>query len=100
MARFRPAMDFSKVGSFGKCILVGMRWPILFLPLCLILVNLVRKEYEIWMIIYMYHCIMYVQAKMVLGLSSATKAEELDSEDIHKKFISKLALVISLTLTN
>ena len=48
----------------------------------------------------MYHCIMYVQAKMVLGLSSATKAEELDSEDIHKKFISKLALVISLTLTN
>ena len=37
---------------------------------------------------------MYVQAKMVLGLSSATKAEELDSEDIHKKFISKLALVI------
>ena len=43
---------------------------------------------------------MYVQAKMVLGLSSATKAEELDSEDIHKKFISKLALVISLTLTN
>ena len=46
------------------------------------------------MIIY-YTSIMYVQAKMVLGLSSATKAEELDSEDIHKKFISKLALVIS-----
>ena len=53
-----------------------------------------RQKYEIWMIIY-YTSIMYVQAKMVLGLSSATKAEELDSEDIHKKFISKLALVIS-----
>ena len=64
-----------------------MRWPIL--------ANIIfgRQKYEIWMIIY-YTSIMYVQAKMVLGLSSATKAEELDSEDIHKKFISKLALVI------
>ena len=64
-----------------------MRWPML--------VNIIfgRQKYEIWMIIY-YTSIMYVQAKMVLGLSSATKAEELDSEDIHKKFISKLALVI------
>ena len=100
MARFRPAMDFSKVGSFLRSVLcgkggnkdnqkvgcAGQSWPIL----CIF----GRQKYEIWMIIY-YTSIMYVQAKMVLGLSSATKAEELDSEDIHKKFISKLALVIS-----
>ena len=36
----------------------------------------------------------YVQAKMVIGLSSSTKAEELDQEEIHQKFVKKLALVI------
>ena len=93
MARFRPAMDFSKVGSFLRSVLcgkggnkdnqkAGQYWPILFLG--------DKNMKSGWS----FTSIMYVQAKMVLGLSSATKAEELDSEDIHKKFISKLALVI------
>ena len=31
---------------------------------------------------------------MVIGISSSTKAEELDHEELHQKFVKKLALVI------
>ena len=31
---------------------------------------------------------------MVMGLSSSVKAEELDPEELHDKFVKKLALVM------
>ena len=37
-----------------------------------------------------------LQAKIILGLSSSLKTEELQSEEIHEKFIQKLAMVLKL----
>lgn len=38
------------------------------------------------------------QAKMVIGLPSGAKAEELDHEEIHEKFVKKLAQVTKFDL--
>lgn len=37
-----------------------------------------------------------LQAKIVLGLSSSLKTEELQSEEIHEKFVQQLARVLKL----
>ena len=37
-----------------------------------------------------------LQAKIILGLSSSLKTEEIQSEDIQAKFIQKLAMVLKM----
>ena len=43
--------------------------------------------------IFIYAVKICCQAKMVIGLPSGAKAEELDPQDIHEKFVKKLAQV-------
>ena len=39
-----------------------------------------------------------LQAKIILGLSSSLKTEELQSEEIHEKFIQQLAMVFKIEI--
>ena len=39
-----------------------------------------------------------MQAKIILELNSSLKPEELDKEEVHKKFINQLAKVLKIVL--